>query len=49
MALGCMLAAAQACVTEREAWFDFNFAARQAIGASVTTVDISSLSAGCTR
>ena len=41
-----MVAAAQGGVTEREAWFDFNFAARQAIGASPATVDISSLSAG---
>ena len=41
-----MVAAAQGGVTEREAWFDFNFAARQAISASPATVDISSLPAG---
>ena len=41
-----MVVAAQGGVTEREAWFDFNFAARQAISASPATVDISSLPAG---
>ncbi|MBQ7205444.1 MAG: hypothetical protein IJS04_06330, partial [Muribaculaceae bacterium] len=41
-----MVAAAQGGVTEREAWFDFNFAARQAISASPATLDISSLPAG---
>ncbi len=41
-----MVAAAQGGVTEREAWFDFNFAARQAISASPASLDISSLPAG---
>ena len=41
-----MVAAAQGSVTEREAWFDFNFAARQAISASPASLDISSLPAG---
>ena len=41
-----MVAAAQGGVAEREAWFDFNFAERQAISASPATLDISSLPAG---
>lgn len=41
-----MMAAAQGGVAEREAWFDFNFAERQAISASPITLDISSLPAG---
>lgn len=44
--VSCMVATAQSGIVERECWLDNNFAARQTIAASPTSVDISSLPAG---
>lgn len=44
--ISCMVVTAQDGIVERECWFDNNFAARQTIAASPTSVDISSLPAG---